>query len=152
MADAVDPEERLEFLTAALEDLAEANRTAPVVVEGDRDVRALRSLGLRGEVVSLNRGAPVFATCEALAARHRDAIVLTDWDHRGGRLARLLREGLAANGVRVNMDLRARLTILCRKDIKDVESLPGFLERVGRDASGRVRGKASKRWYARRGG
>jgi len=147
----VDAEERLEFLTAALEDLADANRTAPVVVEGERDVRALRSLGLRGELIAVNRGSPVFATCEAVAARHREAIVLTDWDRRGGRLARLLRDGLEANDVRANLALRARITILCRKDIKDVESLPGFLERVGRDATGRVRGKASKQWYARRG-
>ena len=147
----MNAEERLEFLTAALEDLAEANRTAPVVVEGDRDVRALRSLGLRGEVLAVNRGSTVFATCEAIAARHREAIVLTDWDHRGGRLARLLRDGLEANGVRPNMNLRARIAVLSRKDVKDVESLPGYLDRIGRDATGRVRGKASKRWYARRG-
>lgn len=146
----MDPEELLESLTAALEDLAEANRTAPILVEGESDVRALRALGVRGEVLALNRGTSVFSTCEDVAARHREAIVLTDWDQHGGRLARLLRQGLAANGVRANTDLRARLTVLCRKDIKDVESLPGHLERVGRDASGRLRGKASKRWYGYR--
>ena len=146
----MDPEELLESLTAALEDLAEANRTAPILVEGESDVRALRALGVRGEVLALNRGTSVFSTCEDVAARYREVIVLTDWDQHGGRLARLLRQGLAANGVRANTDLRARLTVLCRKDIKDVESLPGHLERVGRDASGRLRGKASKRWYGYR--
>jgi len=147
----VDAEERLESLIAALEDLADANRTAPVVVEGDRDVRAARALGLRGEVLAVNRGTSVFAICEAIAAKHREAIVLTDWDHRGGRLARLLRDGLEANGVRANMGFRARITILSRKEIKDVESLPAYLDRIGRDATGRIRGKASKRWYAGRG-
>ena len=146
----MDPEELLDSLTLALEDLAEANRTSPIVVEGENDVRALRVLGVRGEVVSLNRGRTVFSTCEDVAARHRRAIVLTDWDARGGRLARLLREGFAANGVQANTELRARLAVLCRKEIKDVESLPGYLERIGRDASGRLRGKASKRWYGSR--
>ncbi len=146
----MDLRELLESLTVAIDDLAEANRTAPIVVEGESDVRALRALGIRGDVIALNRGTTVLATCEDIAARARDAIVLTDWDPRGGRLARLLRDGLAANGVRANTDLRARITILSRKDIKDVESLPGYLERIGRDAAAGVRSKASKRWYGDR--
>lgn len=145
----MDLRELVESLTVALDDLADANRTAPILVEGENDVKALRTLGVQGDIIPLNRGTTVLSTCEAVAARAREAIVLTDWDARGGRLGRLLREGLAANGVRANTDLRARITVLCRKDIKDVESLPRYLERLSREAAG-GRGKASKRWYGGR--
>ena len=130
--------------------LIEANRTTPVIVEGERDVRSLRALGLEGEVIPLNAGVPLFNLAESLSRRHTRAIILTDWDHRGGHLARLLRDALEANQVRFDTDFRARLTLLCRKDIKDVEGLAGFVERVGRQVEGGWHGKASKRFYAER--
>ena len=92
----------------------------------------------------------VFGLCELIAAHHREAIILTDWDVRGGRLARQLRDALSANSVRFDEDLRARLTRLCRKDITDVESLYGFVERVAEHVSVGYRQRPSKRWYAER--
>ena len=130
--------------------LIEANRTTPVIVEGERDVRSLQTLGLEGEVIPLNSGVSLFHLAESLARRHAAAIILTDWDRRGGQLARLLRDALEANQVRFDTDFRARLTLLCRKDIKDVEGLAGFVERVGRQVEGGWHGKASKRFYAGR--
>ncbi len=137
-------------LVATIEELVEANRTTPVIVEGERDVRSLRALGLEGELVRLNAGVPLFNLAESLGRRHAEAIILTDWDHRGGHLARLLRDALEANQVRFDTEFRARLTRLCRKDIKDVESLAGFVERVGRQVEGGWHGKESKRFYAER--
>ena len=135
-------------LQRALEDLSEKNRRAPIIVEGEYDKRSLRALGITGDIRMINQGSTVFGLCESIAAHHRDAIILTDWDVRGGRLARQLRDGLAANGVRFDEDLRARLTVLCRKDITDVESLHGFVERVAERASSGYRQRPSKRWYA----
>jgi len=135
-------------LQRALEDLSEKNRRAPIIVEGEYDKRSLRALGITGDIRMINQGSTVFGLCESIAAHHRDAIILTDWDVRGGRLARQLRDGLSANGVRFDEDLRARLTVLCRKDITDVESLHGFVERVAERASSGYRQRPSKRWYA----
>ncbi|TLZ85018.1 MAG: DNA primase [Methanobacteriota archaeon] len=135
-------------LQRVLEDLSEKNRRAPIIVEGEYDKRSLRALGITGDIRMINQGSTVFGLCESIAAHHRDAIILTDWDVRGGRLARQLRDGLAANGVRFDEDLRARLTVLCRKDITDVESLHGFVERVAERASSGYRQRPSKRWYA----
>ena len=135
-------------LQRVLEDLAEKNRRAPIIVEGEYDKRSLRALGVSGDIRLINQGSSIFALCESIAAGHREAIILTDWDVRGGRLARQLREGLSANGVRYDEDLRARLTRLCRKDITDVESLHAFVERVAEHASSRYRQRASKRWYS----
>ncbi len=137
-------------LQRVLEDLAEKNRHAPIIVEGEYDKRSLRALGVTGDIRMVNEGSTIFGLCESIAAGGRGAIILTDWDVRGGRLARQLRDGLAANGVRYDEELRARLTRLCRKDITDVESLHGFVERVAEHASTRYRQRSSKRWYSDR--
>jgi len=141
--------EQLHFdLQRVLEDLAEKNRRAPIIVEGEYDKRSLRALGVTGDIRMINQGSTVFGLCELIAANHREAIILTDWDVRGGRLARQLRDALSANSVRFDEDLRARLTRLCRKDITDVESLHGFVERVEERASVGYRQRPSKRWHA----
>ncbi len=144
----MDWEQLHDDLQRVLEDLTEKNRRAPIIVEGEYDKRSLRALGVTGDVRMINQGSTVFGLCELIAAHHREAIILTDWDIRGGRLARQLKDALSANGVRFDEDLRARLTRLCRKDITDVESLQGFVERVAEHASSRYRQRPSKRWYS----
>jgi 5S rRNA maturation endonuclease (ribonuclease M5) len=146
----MDWEQLQRDLDKVLEELTEKNRLAPVIVEGEYDRKALRALGVSGDVRMINEGSTIFGLCESIAAGHREAIILTDWDVRGGRLARQLRDGLAANGVRFDEGIRARLTRLCRKDITDVESLPGFAERVAEHVSSGDRGRDSKRWYSER--
>ena len=146
----MDWEQLHQDLSKVLEDLAEKNRRAPIIVEGEYDRRALRALGVTGDVRLINEGSTIFALCESIASRHREAIILTDWDIRGGRLARQLRDGLSANGVRFDEELRARLTRLCRKDITDVESLDTFVERVDDHVSSGRRQRDSKRWYSER--
>jgi len=144
----MDWEELYHDLSKVVEDLAEKNRLAPIIVEGEYDRRALRALGVEGDVRLINEGSTIFGLCESIAASHREAIILTDWDVRGGRLARQLRDGLAANGVRFDEELRARLTRLCRKDITDVESLHTFVERVSEHVASGHRQRDSKRWYS----
>ena len=143
-------EETYEDLVEVIADLAEANLEVPVIVEGERDVRSLRALGLQGEILSLNAGVSMFHLAESYSRRLRKAIILTDWDRRGGQLCRLLMDAFEANGVRADVDLRARITLLCRKDIKDVESLAAHVERLAREADGGWHGKASKQFYSQR--
>ncbi len=146
----MDYEQLHEDLEQVLDDLIEKNRSVPIIVEGEYDRRALKELGVLGEVRVLNRGNSVLALCEAIAREHREAIILTDWDVRGGRIARHLRDALTAVGVKYDDQLRARLTILCRKDIKDVESLHRFAERVEGLAASGDQQRPSKRYYSER--
>ena len=143
-------EDVYEDLVAVIDELSEANLEVPVLVEGEKDVRALRELGLQGEVFPLNSGVSMFNLAEAFSRRHRGAIILTDWDRRGGQLCRLLMDAFEANGVKYDVDLRARLTLLCRKDIKDIESLAAHVERLARQTDGGWHGKQSKKFYALR--
>ncbi|HEY7589191.1 MAG TPA: topoisomerase [Thermoplasmata archaeon] len=147
----MDYEELHEDLERVLDDLIEKNRTAPIIVEGEWDRRALRSLGVGGDIRVINQGTSLLAVCESIAAgRLREAVILTDWDVRGGRIARQLRESLEACGLRYDDAVRARLAILCRKEIKDVESLHAFVERIGDMAAQGKQQRPSKRFYSDR--
>lgn len=124
------PEERLEELDRVIQELIQLNKEIPVIVEGRKDERTLRELGLEGIVIRLNKGLSIFRICEELAKRHDKAVILTDWDRRGGQLSRSLRDGLEANGIQYNENIRAKIAYLCKKDIKDVESLGKHLARL----------------------
>lgn len=124
------PEERLEEILEVLDDLEDMSAGTPIIVEGLKDASALRRLGVRRNVVTLGKGLTVFTFCERLSERHGRAVVLTDWDRKGGKLARMLKEALEANGAKADTDLRARLVLLVKKDIKDIEGLPSYIERL----------------------
>lgn len=123
-------EDRNREILATLEELRELSLQMPVVIEGRKDREALRALGVGGNLVGIHEGTTVFRLCETLAERHKEVLILTDWDRRGGQLARLLREGLAANDVRTNTEIRARLAGLCKKEVKDVEGLGRLVARI----------------------
>src|SRR5258706_5799253 len=75
-----DPDEVLTALEDIIADLGEAAAKGAVVVEGRRDAHALAELHIEGAIEVLNRGAPLLALCDALAAEHGRITVLTDWD------------------------------------------------------------------------
>lgn len=122
--------ERLEQLERLIDEAKTLNLTLPFIVEGERDEIALRELGFSGEIVVINRGVSLLQICEEISVEHSEAVILTDWDSRGGKLAHLLREKLLATDVKSNNYIRARFSKLCKKEIKDVESLPNYLERL----------------------
>lgn len=130
MINADSLKERLEEVEETLKELVEENVSIPIIVEGENDVKALRALGVNGEILKLNVGHSILGTCEDISRRHRKVIILTDWDHKGGTLARQFAEKLEACGVRYDTDIRARLAVLCRKEIKDVQSLEKYLTRL----------------------
>lgn len=123
-------ETRDQEILETLDDLRTLSRRLPVIVEGKKDRLALRRLGLPGEIIRLQNGSSIVALCEGIARDHGEVVILTDWDRRGGRLCRLLRDGLAANDVRSNVEVRARLARLCKKEVKDVEGLVRLVHRI----------------------
>jgi 5S rRNA maturation endonuclease (ribonuclease M5) len=125
-----DPAEVLEALDDILADLGEAAAQGAIIVEGRRDVKALASLHIEGAVEVMNRGAPLLALCDALAADHRRITVLTDWDAKGEELARQLEGGLRRACVEVDMASRDALRRLTRGAVHAVEELPSFHRRV----------------------
>ena len=101
-----------------------------VVVEGDRDRRALRRLGLRGPIVMIHRGRRLAETAQSLVGDHRRVIVLTDWDTEGGHFAHRLQEFLAAETVDLDLQFRRRLARILRGELVHVEGLHGWARRL----------------------
>lgn len=121
-----DPDEMLEEFDDILEELRELARDSVILVEGRKDRIALDRLGVRGEIVQVQGAGGILGVAEDLAFRGRKAIILTDWDRKGGQLAELLRVALRSSDVPYDDSIRMKLSVLAKKDIKDVESLPAF--------------------------
>ena len=122
--------ELLAKIEKILSDLCEMNSKFPIIVEGLYDLKALRSLGIGGEIIVLNGRHTIFEMCEEIGRVHRKAIILTDWDRKGGQLCRALSKALTSNGVRTDEQVRARLSSLSISESKDVEGIPSYLERL----------------------
>lgn len=122
-----DPRETLEELEDLFMQLRERPESTVILVEGRKDRQALACLGIGGEIVQVQDAGGIFGVAEELARNGQEAVVLTDWDRKGGQLAELLRNALRANGVRYDDSIRARMSSLGKKEIKDIESLPAFM-------------------------
>lgn len=126
----MDPSETLDTLEETLKEMAEASKYIPILVEGLKDRMALRSLGINGNIIVINDGATVLGTCEKLAKQWSAVIIFTDWDQKGGELAHALSEALASLEISYDTEYRASVSMLVKKDIKDVESLPALMRRL----------------------
>lgn len=125
----MDDEERFERLLEVLDELAIENLETPIVVEGQRDVKALRILGCAGAIHAINAGDSLHDRAESFAAGTRRVILLTDWDRKGDQLFDMMRGKLHANGVRADGDFRDKIRMWMRPPVKDVESLATYVAR-----------------------
>jgi 5S rRNA maturation endonuclease (ribonuclease M5) len=101
----------------------------PVIVEGKRDSAALRELGLKGEIIEVHRGIGIYEFCEKIAEEFPAVALLTDWDEKGEAIHTSLARNLPGHFEKYTA-FRGMLKILCQKDIRDVEGIPGLLERL----------------------
>jgi dTMP kinase len=120
----------LEELSSVLDELRDRPSDAVILVEGLKDRGALIALGIGGETWQVQGAGSIFSIAENLALQKKTAIILTDWDRKGGQLCHLIRQALKANGVPYDDSLRMRLVHISKKDIKDIESLPCFYSRL----------------------
>jgi 5S rRNA maturation endonuclease (ribonuclease M5) len=122
--------ERLAEVEKILDEVADrANNGAVILVEGKRDRDSLRMLGIEGRIVQTSQE-QLFVLAEKVATDHGDVIVLSDWDERGDEVAKKTEIYMRSNGVAPDCELRKKLKDLVKKDIKDVESLNGYIERL----------------------
>jgi dTMP kinase len=132
----VNDEERLAEVKEVLDDLTELSKDHVILVEGLKDKRALDSMGITGDVFMIQSGGGPLTAAEYVSRHGGKAVILTDWDRRGGTIARELGNQLSSLGLEYDRDIRAKLSFLCRKYIKDIESLDTLLERLAFNTSG----------------
>ncbi len=119
----MDDLERLEKLEGLILELQQmSDKGTVIIVEGKRDRKALRALGITGDI-ELGTKKSILVFCEDVAREYNNVIVLTDWDEKGDKLASLMEGYLRSTSASVNMDIRRKIKNLVQKRIKDIESL-----------------------------
>jgi 5S rRNA maturation endonuclease (ribonuclease M5) len=112
-----------DFLATAKDD------STVIVVEGERDRRSLRRLGVSGPVILFHSGRGLSQLTRKLSKPGQRIVVLTDWDREGGHLAHRLTEMLTAEGILPDGDFRRRLARALRGEVAHVEGLAGWAQR-----------------------
>ncbi len=121
-------EQRYALAHRALETCIEDNTGGKVIlVEGQRDEAALRSLGFTGPIEKLNRGWTVDRVVVYIVEEYGNCIVLMDWDRTGGRLQRRLMDSMTSLDIKPCDELRRTLSKAMKPDTMCVEDLPSFL-------------------------
>jgi 5S rRNA maturation endonuclease (ribonuclease M5) len=116
----------------------ESDRGGAIVVEGLKDRESLRKLGVKGRILCLQssrRNALGFA--EELQ-EGEDVLVLTDFDREGVSLAKRLSRILTAQRVHANLSLWQALRHLTRSDVRSIEELVKYRQRLQVESLGRL--------------
>jgi 2,5-diamino-6-(ribosylamino)-4(3H)-pyrimidinone 5'-phosphate reductase len=123
--------EKQEKIQRVITDLAEESaKGVPVVVEGKKDVDALRSLGLIGPVFTVKTGGKTFAEAllEIEASGAAEVILLLDFDRRGRQGTAHLNSDLERAKVKVNLGFWRALSALAGREIQCIEGLSSYVE------------------------
>jgi 5S rRNA maturation endonuclease (ribonuclease M5) len=118
---------RRERQQEALEELKLMLGEAPgiILVEGVRDVEAVKALSPQSTVeVFSHVGQTEHDVVDAIAAKTRSILVLTDFDEKGASIAKRLTQLLEAEGVRVDREARGKIARLMGiLGVKTIEAL-----------------------------
>lgn len=116
-------------------DVEQGGSSCPVLIEGIKDVKALRKLGFTGVIEQLNRGwdrsrlvAYLFEKygCNNPNDGGPAIILLMDWDRTGGRIQNDMSIRLRAMDVSLDEETRIELVRAMKPEGKTIESLAPF--------------------------
>ena len=126
----LNDDERLRRLDEILDRIQSMSSDHVILVEGKNDRRSLLDLNLSLDTIEVQRDGGPLRAAEMVYESGKKAIILTDWDDRGDRLAKDLSEQLSALCISYDTNIRKYLRDICIKDIKDVESLHSLYVRL----------------------
>ncbi len=118
------------LLMRVIEDLKTLSKEgAVIIVEGRKDVEALRKLGIDGKIVaSANHSNADIADMVGMVSKK--VVILTDWDRRGEALKDDLVMKLSSWGITPNLEIRRRIFSIVGRMITEVEDLADFIEQL----------------------
>ncbi len=126
-------QEKLEKIQQIIVELIEeSSKGKPTIVEGKKDARALRELGVNGSIITLKTGGKSFlsATTEIEALGEKEVILLLDFDRRGKEGTKRLLQDLQRVKIKVNLRFWLELQTFVGRDIRCIESLDSYLSGV----------------------
>lgn len=125
----MNQQQRLEAIDDLLDELRDTHDRV-IIVEGPNDRKALRALGVGGEIMMVQAEGGPLRISERVHSRGSGAIILTDWDDKGETIAKELKRNLSSLCVPFDLSIREKLKDLSVKDIKDVQGLPALYGRL----------------------
>ncbi len=108
----------------------ESAKGKPIIVEGKKDVEALRALGVAGTVVTVKTGGKSFldAVSEIEMMEVPEVILFLDFDRRGKEGTKRLKQSLERAKIKPNVKFWRALSALVGKEIQCIESLTTYLD------------------------
>jgi len=117
--------EFLDFLDGFVVELNRLSAEGSVVlVEGPRDIRAMRSVGYKGAIASIHSIDKKQSRFVLTASKM--VIIMTDLDREGRRLAARYARTFSHRGIAVSLEQRRRLLAASRGVFRHVENLKRF--------------------------
>lgn len=123
----MDYKKSLEDLEKALSELQEENKKIPIIVEGEKDIEALRKLDITGTIISVNTGISLTDFCDKIAREYKEIIILSDWDRRGGYICHTIKKNLEG---RVSCNIYYRGIFAKNSMIRTIEGLPSWIKTI----------------------
>jgi len=123
--------EKEERIFEILEKLAEeSSKGKPIIVEGKKDVRALRALGVTGTILTVKTGGKSFldTVCEIENMSVPEVILFLDFDRRGREGTKNLKQSLERAKIKPSIKLWRVLSAMVGKEIQCIESLTSYLQ------------------------
>lgn len=108
----------------------ESTKGTPIIVEGRKDINALRKFGLNGDIIpAKSAGKSFFDVVDEVKKRgKREIILLLDFDRPGRVWTNRLTRHLEEIRIIPNVNIWKALLSLVRRDVKDIEGLPTYME------------------------
>jgi 2,5-diamino-6-(ribosylamino)-4(3H)-pyrimidinone 5'-phosphate reductase len=122
--------EKLEKIQKLLERLAmESAKGIPIIVEGPNDEKALRELGINGEIIPAKTFKSFIHIISEIEERgQKEVILLMDFDRRGKEWTKRLMQNLERMRTKPNMLFWNSLLNLAGRAVKDIEGLASYMK------------------------
>ncbi|MEM2972386.1 MAG: toprim domain-containing protein [Candidatus Bathyarchaeia archaeon] len=105
-----------------------------IIVEGEKDIKTLRTLGIEGKIIMAKAGGKslldVVSEIEEMGTCQ--VILLLDFDRRGRELMKKLKQQLEKTGINPNLLFWRELSALLSREVKDIEGLSTYMENLKR--------------------
>jgi len=124
--------EKEEKISEVLSALAEESAKGTIIlVEGSKDVEALRASGVEGPIVTVKTGGKSFLdVISELESKTSKVILLLDFDRRGKQGTNRLKHDLEKAGIKVDLNFWFGLLKSVGKDVQCVEGLNAYLGKL----------------------
>lgn len=117
--------------------IEESMKGTPILVEGKKDIQALRELGVTGKIFSAKTAGKsrLDLMFEMEQNGEREIMLLLDFDRRGKEWTEKLKQEFERVGMKPNLTFWNKLFGIVGKDLKDVEGLVVYTRTLKKKAN-----------------